>query len=121
MSAPKLTAQDRAMVATLKGKTIARVALYPFDPMRHGKADDYATSPVITFTDGTSLRFVVEETEGSEYGVALVLRDKRRKVAPSSGAERGYTPAIPPRADHTGRGMALTQAGRLALEKGSTR
>lgn len=71
----KLSAADKAMVAKLKGKTIASVALFPWDPNRCGTRDpdDYVTSPVITFTDGTRLRFVTEETEGSEYGTALVL------------------------------------------------
>lgn len=74
MGRPKLTPQDRAIVAALKGKTIARVALYP----GQGPTGEYVTSPVITFTDGTTLRFVVEETEGSEYGVALVLEGREK-------------------------------------------
>jgi hypothetical protein len=52
----------------LKGKTIARVDLHPFDDGREG----FTTDPCIHFTDGTFLRFVVHETEGCDYGVGII-------------------------------------------------
>lgn len=73
---PPLSAVQKARARALRGKTIARVALNPFDPNEEdGNAyptDQPNTAPVIWFTDGTCLRFVVEESEVSEYGVSLV-------------------------------------------------
>ena len=71
----KQTAQD------LVGKTIARVVLYPFNPNREGSTmiGGLATNPHVFFTDGTFLRFVAEETEVGEAGVALVLCSKPKK------------------------------------------
>jgi hypothetical protein len=52
------------------GKTVERVAMNPFEAgeCRNFKAHD----PRIYFTDGSSIAFVTEETEGSEYGTAIV-------------------------------------------------
>ncbi len=66
-----LTAEQRARAKALVGKTIARVELNPFDAERDER-DSPATDPVIVFTDGTCLRFQVEETDAADYGVALI-------------------------------------------------
>jgi len=68
-----LTLEQRATALALQGKTIAKVALFPFADSNGGTV---ATDPVITFTDGTSLRFLTEETEFGEYGVALIYPAK---------------------------------------------
>ena len=52
------------------GKTVARVDMNPWDS---GKGNQ-AHSPVIHFTDGSSIRFVTEETEIGEYGTAVVYQ-----------------------------------------------
>ena len=49
------------------GKTVASVDMRPGDDGRGGTAHD----PVITFTDGSRIRFVTEETETGEYGVDI--------------------------------------------------
>lgn len=52
------------------GKTIARVDMRMFDMSRefHGaKAHD----PLITFTDGSSITFVTQETGTGEYGTDI--------------------------------------------------
>jgi hypothetical protein len=73
----KLTEEQKETARALRGKVIARVILYPFDPNREGShvLDEVATDPTIVFTDGSRLSFVVEETEGTEYGVRLSLRN----------------------------------------------
>lgn len=58
----------------LRGKTVARALLRPFDDGRGGRAYD----PIVSFTDGSALRFVVQETEGGEYGVQLVYMPAAR-------------------------------------------
>jgi len=61
---------QKATARALLGKTIAHVDLHPFDDANGG---GIATDPVLTFTDGTSLRFLVQETEETgDYGVSLV-------------------------------------------------
>jgi hypothetical protein len=72
----KLTKGHKETARALRGKTIARVILYPFDPNREGShtIKEIATDPVIVFTDGARLSFVVEETEGPEYGIHLSLQ-----------------------------------------------
>ncbi len=83
----KLTEDQKATARALKGKTIARVILYPFDP-NFGSSkciDEVATDPVIVFTDGTRLGFVVEETEGPEYGVRLSLITRTWRNGSRSG------------------------------------
>lgn len=55
----------------LVGKVIAKVEMGPFD----GWPDDdhkVCHSPIITFTDGSSIRFVTEETDLGEYGTDIV-------------------------------------------------
>lgn len=73
----KMRARDKQMAKDLRGKTIARVIMYPFNPNMEGSHchDNMATDPHIIFTDGTKLRFMVQETEGPEYGIGLILDD----------------------------------------------
>ena len=51
------------------GKTVASVDMRPFRYL-----DDTTTShdPILTFTDGSSIQFIVEETAGGEYGVDII-------------------------------------------------
>lgn len=65
---PRLSPAQRETARRLAGRTIARVILRPFAEANGGGA---ATDPVIVFTDGTRLGFMVRETE-DEYGVDLV-------------------------------------------------
>lgn len=60
----------------LVGKTVARVDMNPFPDGRGGVAH----SPVITFTDGSCARFVVEETDTADYGVAITYTPARRRA-----------------------------------------
>jgi hypothetical protein len=75
----KLTAEEKATAQALRGKTIARVFFHPFDPNQDGSTTikDKVTDPEIVFTDGSRLRFSVEETEIGEYGVALSLDERQ--------------------------------------------
>ncbi|HTS01372.1 MAG TPA: hypothetical protein VMN04_02535 [Thermoanaerobaculia bacterium] len=76
MKTPRtLTPAQRAAALALRGKTVARVVLSPFAPSNGG---ELATDPAIYFTDGSCLRFVVQETEVGEYGVGLVYPARRR-------------------------------------------
>lgn len=52
------------------GKTVATVDMCPF-PAGPTAAQRFAHDPIITFTDGSSIRFVTEETE-NEYGTDIV-------------------------------------------------
>ena len=54
----------------IEGKTIAYVALRPFDDGKGGTAHD----PVIGFTDGSKIAFVTEETEVGAYGTTIIYR-----------------------------------------------
>jgi hypothetical protein len=57
-------------------KTVARVEMNPFPA---GKCRNFtAHDPRIYFTDGSSIAFVTEETEGSEYGTAIVYSKARK-------------------------------------------
>lgn len=56
------------------GKTVALVALNPFDDGKGGTAHD----PRIIFTDGSSIAFTTEETEVGEYGTSIVYRRPRK-------------------------------------------
>lgn len=56
----------------VRGKTIARIELRPFADGRGGTAHD----PVIVFTDGSALGFMVEETDVGAYGVAPIYAPK---------------------------------------------
>ncbi len=70
----RLSTAQKATARALRGKTIASVALCPFDDDNGGGT---ATDPVITFTNGTALRFVVQETEETgDYGVNLAYPAK---------------------------------------------
>lgn len=51
------------------GKRIKSVELRPFNRYEYSKGT--TTDPVITFDDGSSIRFLTEETEVGEYGVAI--------------------------------------------------
>jgi hypothetical protein len=62
----------------LVGRTIAAVELHPFETGRY-RAQGTSFAPVITLDDGTELRFLVQETEGSEYGVEII-RSQRKPV-----------------------------------------
>jgi hypothetical protein len=56
-------------IKLLGGQTITRVELHPFDDGRGGKA----YNPVLTFSSGARLWFIVQETESLEYGVTLAV------------------------------------------------
>jgi len=73
----KLSPEQRETARQLVGKTIKSVAMYPFDDGGYSSSTEPPTGPVITFTDGTCLRFVVHETE-TEYGVALICPARKR-------------------------------------------
>lgn len=78
----RATKEQRAVVEALKGKRVARVALHAFDPNENEQARtgrEVATDPVIWFTDGTCLRFMVQETEVGEYGVELIYPGRDSK------------------------------------------
>ena len=65
----------------LVGKTIARIELNPFE--RGDPEGTICTQPVITFTDGSRITLMTEETEVGEYGTALLYVSGRRKRAPT--------------------------------------
>ena len=69
---PKLSGEQKRTARLLIGKTIKSIALCPFEPLLDATSDEPATDPVILFTDGTTLRFLVEETEVGEYGIHLI-------------------------------------------------
>lgn len=60
------------------GKTVAKVEMNSFEA-----APDVnrrlAHDPRVTFTDGSSIRFVTQETEVGEYGVEIVYRPARQQ------------------------------------------
>ena len=60
----------------LKGKTVLKVEMNPYDAgsARHRVAHN----PRIYFTDGSSIAFTTEETEGSDYGTDIVYSKPRR-------------------------------------------
>lgn len=58
------------------GKTIARVEMNPFNAGGQGRGTT-AHDPEIFFTDGSSIRFITEETETGEYGTEIVYRKPR--------------------------------------------
>ena len=68
----KLNAKQRSVASLLRGKTIARVEMHGFDPRTPGGSEELATDPVVRFTDGSCLRFLVQETDVGEYGVQLI-------------------------------------------------
>ena len=74
----------------LVGKTIAAVEMHPFRANPDCSVDRrMAHDPVITFTDGTKLRFVVQETEIGVYGVDLLISIPPRKQRKSGKVPHG--------------------------------
>lgn len=72
----------------LIGKTIATVNMRPFNAelysvrgkdLREGQGRQ-AHDPLIVFTDGSSIRFVTEETETGIYGTDIVYVPAPKKV-----------------------------------------
>lgn len=59
----------------LVGKTIAAVELNAEPDRRGGKAH----RPVIRFTDGSSISFTTQETDGGWYGTSINYRRKPKK------------------------------------------
>jgi len=86
----RLDARDKRIAAALKGRRITRVALRPWDPSRYrgvdGARDGYNTSPALTLDDGSVLTFSAQESEGGEYGVALVLAPPKKKSKARGGS-----------------------------------
>ena len=62
--------------ASLRGRTVKSVRLRRFATGMPAPAN-WATDPEIEFTDGTVLRFIVQETEVGDYGVELCIREVR--------------------------------------------
>lgn len=58
------------------GKTVERVEARPFYAGGEGRGR-VAHDPHIFFADGSSIRFVTEETETGEYGTEIVYRSSR--------------------------------------------
>lgn len=58
----------------LVGKKIADVKWRTFDDGREGEATD----PLITLSDGSSIEFVVQETDVGCYGVAVIYHPVRK-------------------------------------------
>lgn len=59
----------------IKGKTVAQVDLNPFPKgLEWQSRRGTAHNPVIWFTDGSSIRFITEETENDGYGTAIAYR-----------------------------------------------
>ena len=78
----RATKEQRDTAEALKGKRIARVTLNAFDPNESdlpASRIEVATDPVVWFTDGTCLRFVVQETEVGKYGVELIYPGRGSK------------------------------------------
>lgn len=66
----------------LIGKTIATVDMRPFSSRGNKRRHNtVAHDPLITFTDGSSISFTVEETEVGVYGVDICLRKPERREA----------------------------------------
>lgn len=59
----------RDLKRRLVGRKIVKTEARPFSDGRGGKTYD----PRITLDDGTTLTFVVEETDDNEYGVRVVV------------------------------------------------
>lgn len=60
---PKATSED------LIGRKIVHVEWNKFDDGRGGAATD----PILTFDNGMKIAFQVQETEGFDYGVSIIL------------------------------------------------
>lgn len=77
---PKIDPEQRRQARLLHGKTIKRVFLCDVGLSNHSVTTN-ASEPVIEFTDGTTLRLSVSETDsGAEYGVNLYY--PARKINP---------------------------------------
>lgn len=63
----------------IKGKTVTSVSMTPrSDGRAHGSVYH---QPEITFSDGSSITFITEETEVGEYGTDIVYHPVRKKGA----------------------------------------
>ena len=62
---------DSGAARFLAGKTIKRVTMRPFLTENTGEPRQKTTDPVIHFTDGSFITFVVVETEVGEYGIEV--------------------------------------------------
>ena len=71
-----LTPEQKAVAFALRGKTIARVILHPFDRGDAQGVRAPATHPTLIFTDGSRMRFDTQETESGVYGTRLVYPAK---------------------------------------------
>jgi len=61
------------LAARLVGLTIVAVDLRPFNPNMLDTGDlRPAFDPIITFSDGSRITFMVQETEVGEYGVEIM-------------------------------------------------
>jgi hypothetical protein len=60
----------------IEGKTVASCRTNPEDD---GKGGTFHR-PAITFTDGSSIRFVTEETEVGDYGTEIVYHRPPKKA-----------------------------------------
>ena len=66
----------RAQKRHLMGRTIVAVEWNRFATGRGGPP---TSDPILRLDNGTALGFVVEETEGGEYGIRIVLIPKVAK------------------------------------------
>lgn len=79
----KISSKQSKIARALHGKTIASVHLCDVGE-RNGDTKVSASEPIFVFTDGTTLRVDVTETDaGSEYGVDLIYPG--RAYNPGSG------------------------------------
>jgi len=67
---PPLSETIKETANLLRDKKIRSVRFQPFAEANGDK--DPAMDPVIVFTDGSCMRFLVQETEVGEYGVKLI-------------------------------------------------
>lgn len=86
----------RCAARRLVGRTIVAVDLRPFDAGSDESPRGTTFAPVLTLDDGTRVRFVVDETEGSEYGVTVCVTPLKRGA--SAKLERDRLAAIVRRA-----------------------
>lgn len=72
---------SRDLNKRLRGRRIENIRLRPFSDGKGERAYD----PEIILDNGSAIRFVVQETESGEYGVALVVADYGPQEAPALG------------------------------------
>lgn len=65
----------------LIGRTVVSVEMNPYRARDAPQDRSIAYNPVITLDNGAQIRFVAQETDGSEYGVAIVYNAVARKAA----------------------------------------